>query len=130
MPKAWQINPGANGNIIIAIVDTGITTVDTTLTVATWNGSAIQNITVSYATNPDLAASRLVSPMDFVSNMGTTVLDSEGHGTHVASTAGEGTNNALLDAGDAYNARSLPAHVCARYSAAPLPSPPPALPPF
>src|SRR5258708_17280059 len=53
--------------------------------------------------------------MDFVSNMGTTVLDSEGHGTHVAATAGEDTNNALLDAGIAYNARIMPVKVCASY---------------
>ena len=53
-----------------------------------------------YATNPDLAASRLVSPMDFVTNGGSTVLDSDGHGTHVSSTVGEDTNNALLDARD------------------------------
>ena len=32
------------------------------------------------------------------------VLDMEGHGTHVASTIGEDTNNALAEAGIAYNA--------------------------
>jgi serine protease len=113
MPRAWDINPGANSSVIVAIVDTGVTTVNTTMTVATWNGNAIQNITVAYATNPDLAASRLVSPIDFVTNGGTTVLDSDGHGTHVSSTAGEDTNNALADAGIAYNARIMPVKVCA-----------------
>jgi serine protease len=115
MPRAWDINPGANSSLIVAIVDTGITTTNTTMTVATWNGTAIQNISVSYATNPDLAASRLVSPMDFVTNQGTAVLDSDGHGTHVGSTVGEDTNNALLDAGIAYNARIMPVKVCTSY---------------
>jgi hypothetical protein len=115
MPKAWDINPGANATVIVAVVDTGITTENTTRTVATWNGSAIQTITVAYATNPDLAASRLVSPMDLVTNGGSTVLDSEGHGTHVSSTVGEDTNNALLDAGIAYNARIMPVKVCTSY---------------
>ena len=115
MPRAWDINPGANSSVTVAIVDTGITTVNTSMTVATWNGSAIQNITVAYATNPDLAASRLVSPFDFVTNGGTTVLDSDGHGTHVSSTVGEDTNNAQADAGIAYNARIMPVKVCASY---------------
>ncbi len=115
MPKAWDINPGAGSGIIVAVVDSGVTTENTTRTVATWNGSAIQTITVAYATNPDLAASRLVSPFDFVTNGGTTVLDSDGHGTHVSSTIGEDTNNALLDAGIAYNARIMPVKVCTSY---------------
>jgi serine protease len=53
--------------------------------------------------------------MDFVTNRGATVLDSDGHGTHVSSTVGEDTNNALLNAGIAYNARIMPVKVCTSY---------------
>src|SRR5262245_46719555 len=115
MPRAWDINPGAKADIVVAVVDTGITTFNGTLTHATWNGSAIQSFTAPYAVNPDLAASRLVSPTDLVTNGGSTVLDTEGHGTHVSSTIGEDTNNSLLDAGIAYNARIMPVKVCASY---------------
>src|SRR3954471_9716526 len=115
MPRAWDINPGARTDVIVAIVDTGVTTLNGSVTARTWNGSAIQTITVPFATNPDLAASRLVSPIDMVSGGGSTVLDTEGHGTHVSSTVGEDTNNALLDAGIAYNVRIMPVKVCASY---------------
>src|SRR5262249_50993666 len=104
MARAWDINPGGNPSVIIAIVDTGVTTVNETRTFATWNGSAIQIINVPFAVNPDLPASRLVSPIDFVTSLGTTVLDTDGHGTHVSSTAGGETKNARLGHGSAYNA--------------------------
>jgi serine protease len=115
MPKAWDINPGARADIIVAVVDTGVTTFTGNLTAPTWNGSAIQTITLPFATNPDLSSSRLASPSDFVTGGGTTVLDTDGHGTHVSSTIGEDTNNNLLDAGLAYNVRIMPVKVCASY---------------
>jgi serine protease len=115
MPHAWDINPGGKADVIVAVVDTGLTNISGTLSFKTWNGSAIQTIAVPFATNPDLAASRLISPVDLVTNGGTTTTDTDGHGTHVTSTIGEDTNNNLLDAGIAYNARIMPVKVCASY---------------
>ena len=115
MPQAWDINPGARADLIVAIVDTGITTFTGTLTARTWNGSAIQTISIPFATNPDLSAARLTSPIDLVTGGGTTVLDTDGHGTHVSSTVGEDTNNGSLDAGIAYNVQLMPVKACASY---------------
>lgn len=115
IPHAWDINPGANAGITIAIVDTGVTTFNGSMTFATWNGTDIQNISVPFETNPDLSSARLVHPMDFVTSLGTTVLDTDGHGTHVSSTAGEDTNNGFALAGIAYGAHIMPVKVCASY---------------
>lgn len=111
MPRVWDINPGANGTMIVAVVDSGITTVGRAFTFPTWNGRAVQNVIVPFGLNPDLAASRIVSPRDFVFWDGP-VLDMEGHGTHVASTIGEDTNNALAEAGIAYRVKLMPVKVC------------------
>jgi serine protease len=115
LPRAWDLNKGANANIIVAVVDTGITNVNQTFTAQTWNGTAIQTINVPFAINPDLTPSRIVSPIDLVTGLGTTVLDSDGHGTHVSSTIGEDTNNNLLNAGIAFNAKLMPVKVCESY---------------
>jgi serine protease len=64
--------------------------------------------------NPDLAASRLVKPYDFV-NGSTTVLDLDGHATHVSGTIGEDTNNSLGDSGMAYKVQIMPVKVCSGY---------------
>lgn len=114
MSRAWDIEPGGKSSIIVAVVDTGITTAGGNYTFANWNGSAIVNQSFAFAVNPDLAASRLVSPFDFVNNS-TTVLDMDGHGTHVSGTIAQDTNNSLGDAGIAYNVKIMPVKVCSGY---------------
>jgi serine protease len=111
MPTVWDINPGGKADVVVAIVDTGITTVNQSFTFRTWNGQAIQSVAVPYAVNPDLGASRIINPKDFVFWTGP-VLDMVGHGTHVASTIGEETNNAVAEAGIAYKVKIMPVKVC------------------
>jgi serine protease len=116
MPAAWDVVPGGSADLIVAVVDTGITVAAQTMTFPLWTGSAIQNVQMQFAVNPDLPASRLVSPRDyaFLDPQGP-VVDMDGHGTHVSGTVGQATNNAFLTAGVAYNVRIMPVKVCSSY---------------
>jgi serine protease len=114
MPRAWDINPGANDTIIAAVLDTGITSVARTYTFQTWNGRATQNVPVPFTMNPDIKASRIVDARDLVFWDGP-VLDMHGHGTHVASTIGEDANNSLAEAGIASRVKLMPVKVCVGY---------------
>lgn len=114
MTRAWDIEPGGSASIIVAIVDTGVTTQSGTFAFSNWNGSAIVNQNFAFVVNPDLAASRLVTPYDFV-NRSTTVFDMDGHGTHVSGTVGQDSNNNLSDAGMAYKVQIMPVKVCAGF---------------
>ncbi len=116
MPKAWDISPGGSDTIIVAILDTGVTTEARTMTFPVWTGSSFTNASVPFAVNTDMAASRFVKPMDFIFfDEGGPVLDLDGHGTHVASTVAQDTNNAFGLAGMAYNVRIMPVKVCYGY---------------
>ena len=111
VPRAWDLNAGATTDITVAVIDSGITTVNQSFVFPTWNGRSIQNISVPYATNPDLHFSRLINAQDFAFWKGP-VIDMVGHGTHVSSTIGEDTNNNLAEAGIAYNVKIMPLKVC------------------
>src|SRR5262249_270502 len=90
-----------------------ITTANATVPARTWTGTTFTLLpSVPFAENPDFSPSRFVSPQDFVTGFGSTVLDLGGHGTHVSSTIGENTNNALAEAGLAYNVKIMPLKVC------------------
>ncbi len=119
MRSTWDITPGGTSDVIVAIVDTGVTSVPAQgMSVRTWDGRQIVTTTVGVAPSPDLASGRIVSPRDFTINPSapsTFVVDTDGHGTHVASTAGEESNNSLALAGIAYNARIMPIKVCESY---------------
>ena len=115
MPGAWDLQPGGSPDVIVAVLDTGITTSTQSQTFRIWTGSAFENVPMAFAPNPDLSSSRLVDPFDFVFQDTTAVLDMDGHGTHVSSTIGEDTDNVTLLAGLAYNVRIMPVKVCRGY---------------
>lgn len=113
MPGAWDVNPGASG-ITVAVIDSGMTSVTATYGFKTWDGSAIVVDQMPFAISPDFDAARIAPGRDFVFWTGP-VLDSDGHGTHVAATVGQSTNNNLGYAGVAYNAKVMPLKACLSY---------------
>jgi len=116
MPGAWDLQPGGTADIIVAVIDTGISGGAGTLTYPIWTGSIFQTVAMPYAANPDLPASRHVLPRDYIGSLvGAPLVDLDGHATHVSGTIGETTNNGLLVSGMAYNVRIMPIKVCTQY---------------
>jgi len=111
-PGAWTINPGGTSQVIVAVLDSGLTTTATVLTQPLWTGQGIESVALRFGMTPDLSSSRVVSPRDLVFQPGTDPLDFDGHGTHVASTIAEEANNAIGLVGLAYNVRVMPVKVC------------------
>lgn len=100
MPGGWQRliwdrSPGAKG-VTVAVLDTGV---------------AYRKKGHRYRRDPDLPrAKRFVDPKDFVGG-DRLPLDREGHGTHVASTIAQATDNGLGLTGVAYGTRIMPIRV-------------------
>ncbi|MDY6937629.1 MAG: S8 family peptidase [Cyanobacteriota bacterium] len=84
--SAWQETHGEG--ITVAVIDTGVTQV------------------------PDLKETELVEGYDFVNDR-TAADDDNGHGTHVAGTIAQSTNNGYGVAGIAYKAQIMPLKVLA-----------------
>ena len=117
MERAWDINAGASPSIVVAVLDSGIAYRGATIRFSTTNPLAqfffpgIAAIDVPFAAAPELGpTSRFVQPRDFIWN-DTTPLDLEGHGTHIAGTIGQLTNNGVGVAGMAFNVSIMPVKV-------------------
>jgi serine protease len=97
-PSAWQHAAAAGhlgaAGVTVAVLDTGV---------------AYKNAG-RYRRSPDLLPARFMRGYDFVRHS-PSPLDRNGHGTHVASTIGEATNNGIALTGLAYNARLMPVRV-------------------
>ena len=122
MERAWDINRGATNQVIVAVIDSGVAFENIVfryntrpITVVFPDGS-LQRIDhgvidVPYAAAPDLVgADRIVAPYDFVWN-DRHPLDTVAHGTHVAGTIGQLTDNGVGGAGMAFNVRIMPVKV-------------------
>jgi len=97
-PDAWANDaavgrPGGKG-VKIAVLDSGIA-------YKRWG---------RFRRSPDFAGTHFIQGSDFV-DPGTPPVDRNGHGTHVAGTIAESTNNALGVTGLAYRASIMPVRV-------------------
>ena len=116
MPSAWNIQPGGRSDLVVAVIDSGFTLASTTLTYQLWTGSSFQTATMPVGVNSDLPVSRIVSPSRFaLQDPVGPIIDLDGHGSHVAGTIGQATNNSFLVAGMAYNVKIMPVKVCVGY---------------
>jgi serine protease len=90
--------PGAEG-VTVAVLDTGI---------------AFRNLGARFARSPDFAPGQFAKGYDFVDG-DRLPLDENGHGTHIAGTIGEKTDNAVGVTGLAYRAKLMPVRVLDRH---------------
>ena len=119
MERAWDIQPGASSDVIVAVLDTGVAFRTATfrylsafpfrLTAGGPVYPALGIVDVPFAQAPELG-NRFVAPRDFIWN-DTDPVDLDGHGTHVSGTVGQLTNNGVGVAGMAFNVRIMPVKV-------------------
>ena len=91
--EAWNISTGSG--VVVAVIDTGIA-----YETALRSGR-------NYYQAPDLASTCFVSGYDFI-NADAHPNDDQGHGTHVAGTIAQSTNNGMGVAGVAYGSCIMP----------------------
>jgi len=123
--RAWDIQPGAKDSTVVAVLDTGVAFENASYQFRGFsfprNGQtypALGLVTVPFNRAPDLADlsagtsgdGRFVAPFDFIWN-DAHPNDMHGHGTHMAGTIGQLTNNSMGMAGIAFNVKFMPVKV-------------------
>jgi serine protease len=122
LPSAWNINPGGRSDVVVAVIDSGLTTTTNTFNFRIWDGRAFRVLPVPFNKTDDFDHARVNAGREFVFNWrwitptGDTLLfDADGHGTHVAGTIAQQTDNKSGYAGVAYQTTLLPLKVCWSY---------------
>ena len=90
--NAWDLSTGAG--VVVAVLDTGVAYEDYGI----------------YRQAPDLSGATFVAGHDFINN-DSHPNDDDSHGTHVAGTIAQSTNNGLGVAGVAFDASIMPVKV-------------------
>lgn len=103
---AWSVTAGEG--VVVAVVDTGVAYEDYQEIIQL--NPRKSKVVASYAQAPDLAQTAFVQGYDFV-NDDEHPNDDEGHGTHVAGTIAQSTNNNLGVAGVAPGCSIMPVKV-------------------
>ena len=99
---AWrhvaEAGRGGGRGVVVAVLDTGV---------------AYRGLGRDFLRSPDFTADQFVPGYDFVDH-DRVPLDENGHGTHVAGTIAEKTDNGVGLTGIAYNAKLMPVRVLDR----------------
>lgn len=107
METAWDTQRGSSG-VVVAIVDSGVAFED--YLIPGGEAGEVESSSGYYNRAPDFTSSQFVSGYDFV-HLDNHPNDQNGHGTHVAGTVAQATNNGLGTAGMAHNCRIMPVQV-------------------
>ncbi len=120
MERAWDIQPEAGSEIIVAVLDSGVAFSSMTVRYnsrfpfrLTPGGAVFPPlglVDVPFAVAPELGDAKFAAPRDLIWD-DDLPFDLDGHGTHVAGTVGQLTNNGIGVAGMAYGVRVMPVKV-------------------
>ncbi len=101
---AWELAPSAGAGVTVAVIDTGVAfeTHDSSVLL-----SGVLLFPQHFGPAPDLAGVTIVAPWNFINN-NAHANDDNGHGTHVAGTVLQATNNGQGVAGVAHGANLMP----------------------
>ncbi len=105
-PQAWDISTGSS--VVVGILDSGIAYED--YPVPSYESDTVADGVTDYLQCPDLAGTSFTAGYDFINN-DSHPNDNNAHGTHVAGTVAQTTNNDYGVAGVAFNCTLMPVKV-------------------
>jgi subtilisin family serine protease len=108
MENAWDIEMGGDSTIIVGVLDTGVAFEN--YPVPSYEQNKIDSNTTMYMKLSDYNQAHFTEGFDFVNNDGHPN-DNHSHGSHVASTIVESTNNGQAVSGIAFNVTVMPVKV-------------------